>query len=472
MSVVSRKSLGAPAVQFRINKGAVRTARTTAWTGGRVYGGTDNLRYDDYRGQVTGARPGDRVEVWFTAGGKSSDHFSYAVTAAPTGDTLVLADEGAPASRTPVYVDALAAAGHRGAAVWDVARQGTPDPLGVLDHYENVLWEVDGHASDTATTLAVRDFANEGGRVVKAGAAAADGDGTGFVRYWLGAENSFTGAGATGLQGTGAFTTPPATAALFDNISDTLPPSRYPQFTTRPAGTYTGLAGPLEPFAGSGMAAVRAADHRYARLTRTLDLTAARQPKLTFALAKDVLGRYAVTVEARTPGRDDWTTLPDLLGATDAEPPPGCADLLADHPFLTHYLTLTPDGDDCTPSGSTGNWAGQTGQSGGWQRTAVDLSRHAGGKVEVSITYVAATTMFGSGVYVDDARLEDAGIPDAPVGFETDLSPFTGTGGWERSGAVRHSYAALSTAHGTILGFGLESLPSARRSTFLAPLLR
>lgn len=492
VSVVSRKSLGTPTVTFRINGGGVRTARTTAWTGGRVYGGTDNLYYDEYRGQVTGARPGDRVEVWFTASGQSSDRFTFRVTAAPATGTLVLADEGAPASRASVYVGALAAAGHRGATVWDVAVQGAPDPLGVLGHYRNVVWEVGDAVSESATTLAVRDFANEGGTVVKAGPTAADGDAVGFVRYWLGVENSFAGTGATAFRGTGelagvsgTFTGPPATSALFDSLSDTLPADRYPQFAARPAGTYAGLTGRLEPFAGSGMAAVRTPDHRYARLTRTVDLTAvtaAQQPKLTFALAKDALGHYATTVEAHTPGRDDWTTLPDLLGATSSDTPPGCATLLAEHPFLTHYLTATPEGDDCTPEGTTGTWAGQTGESGGWQRTAVDLSRYAGGTVELSITYVSAVTLYGTGVYVDDARLEVGGTPGAATGFETGLDPFTATGpppgspaattGWAQSAAVRHSHAALTTRYGTILGFGLESLPPAQRTALLTRALR
>ncbi|AGL16695.1 M14 family metallopeptidase [Actinoplanes sp. N902-109] len=487
VAVVARKSLGTPVVRYTINGGPVRSASTSPWPGGRVYGGTDNLYYDEYRGRVTGARAGDRVEVWFSASGQDSSHFTYAVTAAPAGDTLVLAAAG-----STELTGSLAAAGHPGAQVWDVAARGAPDPLGVLAHYENVLWAVGDQAADTATTLAVRDFANEGGTVLKAGAAAADDDSTGFTRYWLGVDSSFTGTGATAFTGTGALagtggpvTGPPAAATLFDAISDTLPAARYPQFATRPAGTYTGLAGPLEPVAGSGMAAVRAADHEYARLTRTVDLTgvtAAQRPELTFALSYDTVGRNAVMFEAHTPGHDDWTTLPDALGATSSDAPPGCDSLLTRHPFLTHYLSLTPDGDDCAPTGSTGTWAGLAGESGGWHRTALDLSRYAGTKVEVSITYVSDVTLLGTGVLADDARLEIGGKPASSTGFETDLGPFAAAGpppgsagnttAWAQSAALRRSAAALTTAYGAVLGFDPAALPADRRAPLLARLLR
>jgi zinc carboxypeptidase/immune inhibitor InhA-like protein len=467
VSVVARKSLGAPVVHYRVNGGPERTAPTQPWRGGRVYGGTDNLYFDQYRGQVPGARAGDRVEVWFAAAGRAGSRFTYRVAGAPAGNTLVLADEGEPQRNAAVYADALPAA-----TVWDVATQGPPDPLGVLAHFKTVVWEVGSHTSDAATTRAVRDFLNEGGKLIRAGSGAAYADplsGTGangddFAQYWLGVDSPFTGAGATRFTGSGVlagatatFTGPQAAATLFAPLK------------AEPAGRYTGLTGPLEPFAGDGMAAVRRGDGKYARLARTVDLTAvtaAQAPKLSFALSYDSLGLNAVTFEAHTPGRDDWTTLPDREGATTPDPPPGCDTLLVTHPFLTHYLTANGE-DDCTPAGTSGSWTGLFGESGGWHRTTLDLSAYAGRSVEIAITYVSDRTVLGTGTFVDDARLEIGGTVTETTDFESGLGPFRAEGGWARSGAVQRMYAAVSTDHGLTLGFGLESLPAAERAALL-----
>jgi bacillopeptidase F (M6 metalloprotease family) len=217
------------------------------------------------------------------------------------------------------------------------------------------------------------------------------------------------------------------------------------------------------------MAAVRRGDGKYARLSRTVDLTAvtaAQAPKLSFALSYDSLGLNAVTFEAHTPGRDDWTTLPDLEGAATPDSPPGCDTLLVTHPFLTHYLTANGE-DDCTPTGTSGSWTGLFGESGGWHRTTLDLSAYAGRSVEVAITYVSDRTVLGTGTFVDDARLEIGGTVTETTDFESGLGPFTAAGGWARSGAVQRMYAAVATDHSLTLGFGLESLPAAERARLL-----
>jgi hypothetical protein len=477
VAVIGRKSLGAPTAYYRVNGGQVRTAATRAWKGGQVYGGTDNLYYDEYRGTVTGARANDRVEVWFAAGGQAGRHFTYQVAGAPAGDTLVLADEGAPARNASAYPVPQA-------TVWDVATEGDPDALGVLSHFKNVVWEVGGHSSDVATTLAVRDFMNEGGKLVKAGPAAASNaplsttgvNGDDFAQYWLGVDSPSVSSGATGFTGIGAnvtFTSPQSADGLFADISDTLPAARYPQFATTPAGTYTGLAGPYEPFAGTGMAAVRHSDNDYARLTRTIDLTgvtADHAPKLTFALSYDTEpGFDGVTFEAHTAGRDDWTTLPDAGGLTSTGAPEDCASLLGSHPFLTHYLT--PAGADCTPSGTTGTWNELTGSGNGWHRITLDLSKYAGTSAEVAVTYFSDSSTGGKGAFVDDAQLQIGGVATDTTDFESGLGAFAAAGDspsvWARSGTVLHSYAALATSRGLTLGFGLESLPASQRGPLL-----
>ncbi len=57
---------------------------------------------------------------------------------AELADTLVVAEEGATATQSQAYVDALKANGKK-PLVWDVATLGAPDALGVLDHFKTVV---------------------------------------------------------------------------------------------------------------------------------------------------------------------------------------------------------------------------------------------------------------------------------------------------------------------------------------------
>ena len=134
----------------------------------------------------------------------SSESFTFTVADAG-GSTLVLANEdyegynpGGPTGLTAPryaqqYVDALTAA-DVSSAVWDVSAQGVPHHLGVLSHFDSVVWylgdnrltqdEEDvvtetsplGALEDAAVaerqhylTLAVRDYLNEGGKLAFTG---------------------------------------------------------------------------------------------------------------------------------------------------------------------------------------------------------------------------------------------------------------------------------------------------------------
>lgn len=74
-------------------------------------------------------------------------------------------------------------------------------------------------------------------------------------------------------------------------------------------------------------------------------------------------------VEARTVGRNDWTTLRE---------------------------------GNCAPSGTTGRWWAASGAGDGWERWRVDLSRFAGRTAQVSITYVSDDLTQLRGAVVDD----------------------------------------------------------------------
>jgi hypothetical protein len=179
-------------------------------------------------------------------------------------------------------------------------------------------------------------------------------------------------------------------------------------------------------------------------------------------------------VEARTPGDEDWTTLPDANGNTEPPEPPepvageSCAAGWVElHPHLAHYQTW--DGaETCTATGTTGEWHAASGISGGWQQWSVDLSDHAGGTVEVSIAYASDWAVQNPGVFIDDVVLPDG----TSTSSETDLD------GWEISGSPEGSAPnandfvrtdasgfpvgnAIATPRSLLLGFGLEGVSTA-----------
>ncbi|OKK08490.1 peptidase M14 [Streptomyces sp. CB03234] len=509
VAVTARKSLRDKELKYRVNGGRTHDQRLDAWEGGETYGGEDNLYYDEYRAEVQDGEPGDTVEVWFTGrtrDGKrvSSTPFTYTIAARPRGDTLVLAEEGGttPARHTAAYTKALKDNGRR-AAVWDVATQGAPHPLGVLGHFGTVVWYTGAGQPSGATTLAVREYLNEGGTLVNAGENAGGlvdigrADSDDFAQYYLGAyrrsgmasPGAFQGVGR--FAGTGAFLgdapgNPLDSAGAYTVTSDTLPADRFPQFRSAAAGDYPGVRTPFEPYEGETFAAARHADNAWMRLTRTVDLTgtdAAAKPTLQFRLSHDTEPGYDnVVVEAHTVGEDDWTTLPDTNGRSSSEVPADCAEgyYLAGHPFLAHYLTL--GGTGCTATGTTGAWHAFTGTSGGWQPVSVDLSAYAGKRVELSVSYITDPGTGGTGAFVDDTKLVTTGGARDSEGFETSLGAWTVPGppagsrgnatDWARSPALFHSRAAVTTRDTVLLGFGLEHVPDpAQRKRLLGTAL-
>ncbi|THA47353.1 M14 family metallopeptidase [Streptomyces sp. A1136] len=496
VSVTARKALRDKQLKFRVNGGRTHDDGLKAWKGGDVYGGDDNNWFDEYRAKVDGTKPGDKVEVWFSGrdGGKeiTGGHFTYTVAERPRdADVLVIAEEGAKAVHAQEYVDALRANGKK-AAVWDVATQGAPHHLGVLSHFRTVVHYTGAKAPGGETQLAVRDFLNEGGKLIEAGESAGGNARVGravtddFSQYYLGAygragvsgPTAFTGAGAlAGAKGGlgDAAGNPLDAPGAFSVTSETLPPARFPQFKSAQAGQYAGVVNPYAPYAGTGMASATHEDNEWKRLTRTIDLTkvsAADAPQLKMALNWNTEQGYDHAVlEAHTTGAEDWTTLPEAGGLSSTAVPAECEAgfFVNGHPFLRHYLDLTAGG--CAPHGSSGAWNSFTGSSGGWKQVSFDLSAYAGKSVEVSLSYVTDGGAGGRGVFADEARLAVGG-KDQPVdGFETSLGAWTAQGAppgspvvpgdWYRSGELFKSYAAVTTRDTVLLGFGLEHLPTA-----------
>jgi hypothetical protein len=304
-----------------------------------------------------------------------------------------------------------------------------------------------------------------------------------FSQYWLGAYDRSATDGATGITGTaapfqgidkalpGTASNPVNEAGGFLPTSAILTPDKFPQFDSRSVAGYQGnTSGPFTPAEGGWYISGLHSDNAYKRLTRTIDLTgvtAADAAKLTAQFSWDTERQWDhALVEAHTVGAEDWTTLPDLNGHSGTAVPTSCegGDLVATHTQLRHYLTVTTP--KCLPQGTTGSWNSFTGNSGGWQPVAFDLSAYAGKKVEVSIAYVSDANTGGTGLFVDDTKVTtNAGVVDAE-GFETGLGPWVLAGpppgdqsivGFDRSQAVFGSSVIL-TDDTLLLGFGLEQL--------------
>ncbi|GAQ61371.1 M14 family metallopeptidase [Streptomyces scabiei] len=498
VSVVARRSVTDKELNYRINgRGRTYEERLKPWKGGETYGGEDNLWFDEYRARVREGEPGDKVEVWFTGETKKgkptkSERFTYTVAERPKGDILVVAEEGATATQTQAYVDALKANNKR-ALVWDVATQGAPDALGVLEHFKTVVHYTGAVRPGVATQLALRAYLNEGGKLIEAGESAGGsvdlGGGTlsnDFSQYYLGAYNRTSLPNATAFAGLGklggfsgklgdAPGNPLNTAGSFGVTSDALPVETFPQFKSAGAGQYPGTVNPYGPYEGASMAAATHTDYAWNRLTRTIDLTsvaAADKPTLRTQLLWNTEEGYDhALLEAHTVGADDWTTLPEAGGATSSAVPVECEAgyFIQGHPALKRYLTLGSGG--CTPTGTSGAWNSFTGASDGWQKVEFDLSAYVGKKVEVSLSYVTDPGSGGRGVLADNATVVIGGTAGTVEGFETSLGAWSTPGppagspavvkDWGLSGELFKTFGAVTTDDTVLLGFGLEQVPAA-----------
>jgi hypothetical protein len=551
VAVIAKRSLGAVTAKYRINGGVVQSAPTTEWQGGSTYNPA-SVYYHQMRGVVTGTNPGDSVEVWFEGGGQRSDSFTYQAVSENGNRVLVVAAEdytGASPVQTPgphfvdTYTAALAANGQQ-ADVYDVDAAGriAPDALGVLSHFDAVIWETGndlvtrtaGRGGGNADRLAVdellelRSYLNEGGKVLVAGDSAGEqytfagvgtqlydpkgeiacnplpagtderrclplfgsffgGDTTNDVmQYYLGGYLAVPNDGRTdgsAFDSTGVddpftgltwglddpvFAGNNTRRSSFIATSGILPIDAFKQFDSWAAARYDKPGGPFDPHTGDQYVYSQIADVSYKRLTREIAVPATGG-SLTFWTSYDTEPEWDhLFVEARTPGQDDWTTLPDANGHTTTDTGQSCpAGWVELHPQLAHYQTWNGV-DACTPTGTTGAWNAASGNSAGWQEWRIDLSGYTGKTVEISIAYVSDWTTQGIGVFIDDITLPDG----TSTSFEAGLD------GWAISGPPQDSAPnvnnftrtdasgfpvgnAISTPRSLLLGFGLEGVSTA-----------
>jgi zinc carboxypeptidase/immune inhibitor InhA-like protein len=528
VAVTAKRALKHLKLNYKINNGKTKTANVSEWRGGERYGHENNRYYAEFRGEVKGARAGDKVKVWFSAEKKDgrrdrdveSAPFTYTVKSDTGAKVLVIADEdrngvnptfpnppGGGPQYAQAHLDAVRAAGYS-ADLWNTDTDGVPHDLGVLSHYKAVVWYMGdnritqdredfltatpfGQLPDASVaereqylTMAVRDFLNEGGKLINAAETAQfsgfpgindvvgglyyglDGDpeaecvistvagffedclilGDDFRQYYLGgfdrvsltAKPDFADGVAPPIAGyhaalSGTPSNPLDESGLFRPTTEVLPPAEFPQFaSSKGAAKFNFSGNPFAPIEGTRYAGALHQDSSYTRLTRTIDLsttTAAQAPKLTFQLSINTEPSYDnVIVEARTAGQNDWTTLPDTGGRTQTSPPAECAAngfLLALHPFLRNYL----GGADCrAPGPNGGTWNSFTGSTNGWYLATIDLSAYAGKQVEISIAYVTDPGGGGVGAFVDDTKLVTSAGTVWADGFEGATSGWSVTG--------------------------------------------
>jgi len=213
VEVLAKKSVPNVQLRYRINGGRMRLLTASPSPDGEVFGGNNayNTYYQYMRAEIPGLSVGDTVEYWFTGRGESTEHVTFDVVESADADVLILAHEdrtGAVnipgyASTSPdmanylEYFEKAVADSGRSSNVWDVDAEGrqAPDHLGVLSHYDAVVWYM-GNNFVTRTagrgagnvdrlhnelTLEARAYLNAGGKLL-------------FNGQWAGAlENGLAG---------------------------------------------------------------------------------------------------------------------------------------------------------------------------------------------------------------------------------------------------------------------------------------
>jgi Zinc carboxypeptidase/Immune inhibitor A-like, MAM domain len=510
------RALSGGRVNWSVNDGATHSAALSEYQGGTKYG-EPGVYYHKLRGQVTGFNAGDQVRVWFTAGGQSSSAFTFRAVNQTAGDVLVLSAEdysgnssvtGAGPRPGPEYLDYYRDALQRLGVKYDVydidaQNRTAPDYFGVLSHYKAIVWYTGddlyvrepGQPGATGaskvlqeTILNVRDYINDGGKVLVTGQNALQGSwdefaynplgsppvysycnanatdqsevvnvppgqsdpcqptSNDFIQYYLGAYIPIVAASgddvadlvfnrAGGVFGTTAFSVNgadsadnQATLTSFVPTSDILPPAVFPQFASTSSVTKPGKPA-YDPFAGTHYAYAKSSDESYQRLRRTVDLTSVPNAHLKFQMSYDTESTFDyVFVEAHTVGQDDWTTLPDSGGQTTDDVGESCdIDWNTIHPFLDHYQSNPTPAADCTNHGSIGTPPGAwNGATGNSSGWHQwDVDLSAYAGKQVEISITYAQDFASAGLGVFLDEAQVTGVDATPEGFETGLGAWT-----------------------------------------------
>jgi Zinc carboxypeptidase/Immune inhibitor A-like, MAM domain len=500
VEVLAKKDIGPVMLNYRKNNGGTTSIATAPSPPGEVYGGNDayNTYYQYLRAEIP-VSDGDTVEYWFSTASESTEHVTFQVVDDADADVLIVAAEDRTgASTTPLYAststpnflsyyaDAITASG-RTYDIYDVDARGrtAPDHLGVLEHYDAVIWYTGndfvtrepglpaGNVSRLAVDmmLTMRQYLNEGGALnytgQRAGAVenglAGDqlydpvanqqcvrnlntilgrcllwSDKDDFLQYYLGAYiyNSLGDPGTTtevqGLEGPYSgmswFLNGDDSAnnqnhrASFITTSSLLPVGTYPQFTSNARANYVSAGpNPFEPFEGDWYVYSQQADISYKRLKRTFTVPA-DGGDMTFRISYDTEPDWDfVFVEVHDVVADTWATLPDVNGHTSQSTGESCPEGWHE----LHPWLIQYQGSRCNGAG----WNAASGRSQGWEPWQINLDAYANREIEIYISYASDWAIQGLGAFVDTIQLPG----EAVESFEG------GLGAWSMPGAPEGS---------------------------------
>ena len=206
--------------------------------------------------------------------------------------------------------------------------------------------------------------------------------------------------------------------------SGILPTDQFKQFESWPAARYDKPGGPFDPHTGTQYVYSQIADVSYKRLTREIAVPATGG-SMTFWTSYDTEAEWDhLFVEARTPGGDNWTTLPDANGHTTTSTGQSCPAGWVDAAPAARALPDVERRRRVHGDRHHRRMERCERQLGGWQQWSIDLSAYAGKTVEISIAYASDWASQGIGVFLDDITLPDG----TSTSFETGLDGWAITG--------------------------------------------
>jgi Zinc carboxypeptidase/Immune inhibitor A peptidase M6 len=501
VEVLAKKDVGTVTLNYRKNNGGPTSIAAAPSLPGEVYGGNNayNTYYQYLRAEIPVSQ-GDTVEYWFSAGTESTEHVTFQVVDDADADVLIVAAEDRTgASTTPLYAststpnflsyytDAITASG-RTYDIYDVDARGrtAPDHLGVLGHYDAVIWYTGndfvtrepglpaGNVSRLAVdmTLTMRQYLNEGGALNYTGQRAGAvenglageqlydpvanqqcvrnlntilarclvwSDKNDFIQYYLGAYiyNSLGDPGTT-TEVQGLLDGPYAGMSWFLNGADSannqnhhasfittsslLPPATYPQFTSDPRAAYVS-AGP-NPF--------EPFEGDWYVYSQQADISYKRLFR-SFTVPG---GGGEMTFRISYDTEPDWDFVFVEIHDVAADTWTTVPDLNGHTSSSTgescpegwhelHPWLIQYQGSRCNGAG----WNAASGRSEGWEDWRIDLGAWAGEQIEISISYASDWAIQGLGAFVDTIQLPG----EAVESFET------GLGGWGMPGAPEGS---------------------------------
>jgi len=505
VEVLAKKDVGPVTLNYSIKGGPVETAATSPAADGEVFGGNNayNRYYQYLRGNIPGLGVGDNVEYWFTAVGSSSERTTFKVVKRDTADVLVVAAEDRTGLSNPggyantkaggspnflsYYANALSANGIA-FDVYDVDAMGreAPDHLGVLSHYDAVIWytgndfvtrrsgrgpgNVDRLANDMI--LEMRAHLNEGGSLLYTGKFA------GAVESGVAGNQYFDPVANVRCVSAGGHVN--SRCLLFSDKNDFL---QYylgaflynDNAGTGPDGQPFPIDGVSDPFTGmtwelNGADSANNQDHTASFLTTSSILSETEYPqfasdapavwrtgaggafepfdgtKYMYSQRADVSfkrlmrsitvpsGGATLTFRVSYDTEIHWDFVfveAHTVGQDDWTTLPDAnghtssdtGDSCPEGWHELHPWLERYQGADCSGTGTTGTWHANSGRSAGWEEWEIDLSDYAGSQVEVSISHASDWAIQGLGAFVDKIEVSTG---EGTTSFEDDADPMDG----------------------------------------------